>query len=160
MLSSPRVMRTARRTVGGLFLWTGGIHVGILSADPTTYRHFADQALFGFVTRGWAEAFMAQPRLWALTLAIAETAAGVLLLTRGRAVAVGWAAVIVFHALLMLFGFGFWLWAVPALVLLSILAWADRGEWQRATPTSSPSAGRRGFTPRPPRGVPRAPGTA
>ncbi|GAB7006659.1 hypothetical protein JCM18899A_41320 [Nocardioides sp. AN3] len=127
--SAPRV---GRRIVGGFFVWTGGIHVGILAADPSTYRHFADQALLGFVSRGWSDVFMAQPRLWALALAIAETAAGVLLLTRGRAVAVGWCAVIVFHALLLLFGFGFWLWAVPAIVVLSTLAWADRAEWRRA----------------------------
>jgi hypothetical protein len=145
--------------VGGFFLWTGGIHVGLLSADPTVYRHFADAALFGFVSRGWASVFMAEPRLWAAALALAETVAGALLLTRGRGVAIGWAAVIVFHALLLLFGFGFWLWSVPALVVLSALAWADRSEWRSVTtpsPTSAPPA----FTPRPPRNVPKASGSA
>lgn len=138
--STPRSMLTplegrhtalGRRIVGGLFLWGSGIHIGIAAADPSTYRHFADGGLFGFVRQGWANIFMADARAWALALACAELAAGVLLLTRGRAVATGWAAVIVFHVLLMLFGFGFWLWSLPALAVLCRLAWTDRVEWQR-----------------------------
>ena len=147
--------------VGVFFIWTGGIHVGILSADPTAYRHFADQALFGFVSRGWADVFMAQPRIWAGALAIGETVAGVLLLTRGRAVAIGWAATIVFHALLLLFGYGFWLWAVPALAVLSTVAWADRTEWRGTTPGRARALPRRPFTtPRTRGGTPGAPGRA
>ena len=128
----PGRARIGRRVVGGLFLWGGGVHVGILAADPSTYRGFADAALFGFVRDGWAEVFMAHPRAWAMALALAEMTAGILLLARGRAVLAGWAAVIVFHLLLMLFGFGFWLWCLPALATLSVLATADRAEWTHA----------------------------
>ena len=122
--------RFVRRLTGGLFVWAGGIHVGLLSADPGVYRHFADAALFPFVRQGWADVFMADPRWWALALAAAETAAGGLLLTRGRAIAWGWSAVIVFHILLMLFGFGFWMWSLPVLVLLVWTSRADRGAWR------------------------------
>jgi hypothetical protein len=41
-----------------------------------------------------------------LRLAAGETTLGVLLLTRGRAARLGWVGVIVFHLLLMLFGWG------------------------------------------------------
>src|SRR3954447_15537116 len=105
MLAVPRIPIIGRRVVAALFLWSGGIHVGLLSADPEIYRRFADRALFPFVRDGWAEVFMAQPRAWALALAFAETVTGILLLTRGRAVAAGWVGVIVFHVLLLLFGF-------------------------------------------------------
>lgn len=160
LLTSTHVPRTARRVVGGFFLWTGGIHVGLLSADPTVYRHFADQALFDFVSRGWAEVFMAQPRAWAMALAMGETIAGALLLTRGRAVAIGWAATVVFHGLLLLFGLGFWLWAVPALAALSTIAWADRSEWLASTPGRARARLDHPSTPpRVRRGTPQAPGT-
>jgi hypothetical protein len=149
LLSARGVARTGRRAVGCLFLWTGGVHVGILSADPGAYRHFADDALFGFVRRGWADVFMAHPRLWALALAATQMTVGILLLTRGRAIAVGWAGVLLFDCLLLLFGFSYWLSAVPALVLASLLAWADAFEWRplrsrrrRDAPAGPTSSGR------------------
>ncbi len=38
-----------------------------------------------------------------------------LLLRGGPAARAGWAGVLVFHVLLMSFGFGFWLWSIPVL---------------------------------------------
>ena len=38
---------------------------------------------------------------------------------------VGWAGVLVFHVLLMVFGLGFWLWSLPAIALLLYLARRD-----------------------------------
>lgn len=85
----------------------GGVHLGIVAADTGFYRHFADGALFSFVRHGWADVFMVTPVFWGLCLAL---------------------GVIAFHVLLMLFGFGFWLWCVPALCLLVPLA---RKDWPR-----------------------------
>ena len=119
--------RRVRRFTGCLFLFTSGIHVGLVAADPQFYRPFADQALVGFVRTGWSEIFMANPVLWGLMLAAGEAALGVLLLApAARAVRVGWAGVIGFHLLLMLFGFGFWLWALPVLAVLVPAAVRDR----------------------------------
>jgi hypothetical protein len=117
--------RTAGRTVGGFFLFTGGAHAGIVFADPEAYRHFADEALFGFVSEGWAEVFMAAPAFWGLCLSLGEATLGVLLLVGGTAAKIGWVGVVTFHVLLMLFGFGIWLWCVPALVVLLALARRD-----------------------------------
>jgi hypothetical protein len=110
--------------VGGFYLSMGGVHLGIV-ADPQTYRHFADSGLFGFVRDGWLEIFMAYPDVFGLLLAAGETLLGVLLLLGGRAAIFGWVGAIAFHLLLMLFGFGIWLWCIPALALLALLARQD-----------------------------------
>lgn len=114
-----------RHVVGGFFLFTAGVHLGLVAADPEVYRRFGEHGLFGFVRTGWDEVVMAHPAVWGLLLMAGELTLGLLLLLGGRATRVGWVGVIVFHVLLMLFGFGFWLWSVPALVLLGWLAWPD-----------------------------------
>ena len=55
---------------------------------------------------------MADPRLWALLLGAGELLIAALLIFARR---LGYLAVIAFHLALMLFGWGFWLWCVPAL---------------------------------------------
>lgn len=122
---------TATAVVGGFYLSMGGVHLGIVAADPQTYRGFADAALFSFVRDGWTEVFMAHPAPWGLALFVGETVIGVLLLRGGRAAQVGWVAVVAFHLLLMLFGWGVWTWSVPVLVLTSVVL---RREWPRLAP--------------------------
>jgi hypothetical protein len=68
---------------------------------------------------------MAHPAVYGLLLAAGETSLGILLLVGGRFATVGWAGVIVFHVLLMLFGYGTWLWCLPALAVLVHLARRD-----------------------------------
>jgi len=111
--------------VGGFYLTMGGVHLGIVAADTETYRHFADAGLFAFVRDGWQGIFMAHPASFGLMLAGGEVALGILLLLGGRYAAVGWAGVITFHLLLMLFGLGVWLWCIPALIALVVLARQD-----------------------------------
>jgi hypothetical protein len=114
-----------RELVGGFYLVMGGVHLGLVSADAEVYRHFADHGLFPFVRDGWQQVVMAEPAVWGLLLMVGELTLGTLLLVGGRAAPWGWCGVIAFHVLLMLFGFGFWLWSVPALVLLVHLARRD-----------------------------------
>ncbi|HJR37414.1 MAG TPA: hypothetical protein VJ819_03435 [Nocardioidaceae bacterium] len=133
----PRTARhpgLARRVVGGFYLSMGGVHVGIVAVDPTVYRSFADAAYLSFVRTGWNEIFMADPRMWGLALALGETLLGTALLVGGGWGRLGWIGVIGFHLALMLFGFGIWLWCIPALALLVPLARAD---WQRLSTTTS-----------------------
>ena len=118
----------ARRFVGCFFLWTSGIHVGIVAAGTSFYRDFADAALLGFVRSGWREVFMAAPHAWGLALAGGELLIGLLLLRGGPAARVGWVAAIAFQVLLVLFGWGFLLWSVPA---LAFLVPAARRDWPR-----------------------------
>ncbi len=119
--------RLVRKVIGGFYLFTGGVHVGIVAAGPEFYRHFADGALFDFVASGWQDVFMAHPAAWGLVLAAGEVALGLLLLRGGTWARAGWAGVVAFHLALMLFGWGFWVWSVPALALLILVAGRD---WQ------------------------------
>lgn len=114
-----------RTAVGGFFLLTAGVHVGIVGTDPGTYAPFADHALLGVVRAGWEHVFMASPTFWGLVLAAGEAALGTLLLVGGRPARAGWAGVLLFHAALLLFGPGFWLYAVPAGAVLTVLALRD-----------------------------------
>ena len=118
----------ATTACGGFYLAMGGIHVGLVSADTETYRRFADGALFGFVRTGWADVFMAHPAVWGLALAAGELTLGVLLLLGGRPARVGWVGILAFQVLLMLFGWGFWLWSLPALGMLTL---GVRRDWPR-----------------------------
>lgn len=124
-LEETTLTRRGRLVVGGFFLSTGGVHLGIVAASTVFYTHFADHAVFGFVRDGWSDVFMAEPVFWGLCLFLGETLLGVLLLSGGPWARLGWTGVIVFHLLLMLFGIGFWLWSLPALAVLVPLTWAD-----------------------------------
>ena len=115
-----------RRAVGCFFLFTGGVHLGMVAADVEVYRHFADGSLLPFVRDAWTSVFMAHAVLWALLVMTGEVAMGLLLVRGGAAAKVGWVGVIAFHVGLMLFGWGFWAWSVPALVFL---IWAARRDW-------------------------------
>lgn len=95
-----------------LFFLGGFIHFGLALFDPEGYRPFADGALFDWVNHGWQNIFMADPRAWALMLSIGEFLLTALLLIEPR---LGYLGVIAFHLALMLFGWGFWLWCLPAL---------------------------------------------
>jgi hypothetical protein len=112
----------AASLVGGFFLVMAGVHLGLISSDPEAYRHFADHAPMGFVRTGWAEVFMAAPVVFGALLMLGEISIGTLLLAEGRAAQVGWFLAVAFHALLLLFGWWAWVWAVPAGTLLAILA--------------------------------------
>jgi hypothetical protein len=125
-LTPPARQRIGPRLVGWLFLWTSGIHVGIVAADPETYRAFADGAL-PFVRDAWVEVFMAAPVLWGLAVALGELCIGVATLLGGRWTRLGLAGAIGFHLCLLLFGWGFLIWVVPALAVLVPLL---RHEWR------------------------------
>jgi hypothetical protein len=114
-----------RKSVGSFFLFTAGIHVGIVAADTESYRPFAEGALFGAIREAWDAVFMAHPTFWGLVLAAGEVVLGLLLLAGGRWARIGWAGVIAFHLALLLFGWWAWAWCLPALVLVTAAATAE-----------------------------------
>jgi hypothetical protein len=127
-----RRLHRARRFVGGFYLSMGGVHLGIVAADPQLYRHFADDALVGFVREQWAAIVMADPSFWGLLLFVGETVIGMLMLSsRVATVRVGWILVIAFHVLLVPFGAGALLWSLPVLAVVIQLA---RRDWQVREP--------------------------
>jgi hypothetical protein len=117
--------------VAVFFLWTSGIHVGIVAAGPELYDHFADQAVVPGLSRLWQATFVAHATFAGLFVATGEAALGLLLLGARTRRRVGWCGTIAFHLALMCFGWGFWLWCVPALALLLHGATED---WSDAAP--------------------------
>jgi hypothetical protein len=118
--STPRTPGVVLRiSLGLLFLWGSGVHVGIVSGDPELYRHVADGAWFPGVRAAWRDIFMAAPAFWGLAVAAGELAIATLLLTGGRRARLGIAGAAAFHVGLMLLGWGFWMWSVPVLALLA-----------------------------------------
>ena len=89
--------RFVRKITGGLFLYTGGVHLGIVAAGPELYGAFANEALFPFIDALCRGVFMVNPWAWGLALSFGEAVLGVLLLLGGRWAGAGWAGVIVFH---------------------------------------------------------------
>ncbi len=139
-----RLRPGATVAAGGFFVCMGGIHVGLVSADPEVYGGFADRALFGFVERGWSDVFMAAPAVWGLLLAGFEIAVGAALLSGGLPARAGWVLASAFQVLLMLFGWGLWLWSVPAVTLFVLGArrdWAALCGRARETRDGRPPAG-------------------
>jgi hypothetical protein len=129
--------------IGGFYLSMGGVHLGLVAADVETYRHFADAGLFAFVRDGWQQIFMAYPAVFGLLLMAGETVLGILLLRGGRPASLGWAGAVLFHLLLMLFGFGIWAWCLPALALLIYLARRDDSvRWGSAASEHSDASAR------------------
>jgi len=116
------------RTLGFLFLWTSGIHIGIVAADTEFYRSFADDAL-PVVRDAWSDVFMAAPVFWGLAVALGELLIALATLRGGRWTLLGLSGAIGFHLCLMLFGWGFWLWSVPmlAVLVLGVAREARRG---------------------------------
>jgi hypothetical protein len=115
-----------RHAVGGLYLFTAGVHVGLVGADPQAYAGFADAALVPGLRTAWDEVFLAHPAAWGLATAALELAIALLLLLgRGHWRSLGWVLVIGFHVALMAFGWGFWLWSVPFLALFGPAAVDD-----------------------------------
>jgi hypothetical protein len=104
-------------------MFTGGaaIHVAIVITGTETYRHFADTAFIPLVEQAWLSVFMPHAALLGLLLAAFELAVSLLILAGGPKTRLGLLAAIAFHLGLMLFGWGFWFWSVPMLVMLVAL---------------------------------------
>jgi hypothetical protein len=116
-----RVARVGRLAFGVMFTGGAAIHVAIVITGTETYRHFADSAFIPFVKQAWLSVFMPHAALLGLLLAAFELAVGLLILAGARKTTLGLVAAIAFHLGLMLFGWGFWFWSVPMLVMLVAL---------------------------------------
>lgn len=107
---------------GGMFVLGAAAHVFLVSVYPGVYAGFADNALFGFVRAAWSGYVAGSPAPAIGALAFFECAVGLLVLFgTPRAALAGAVLMTAFHLALMAFGWGFWLWSVPMLVLLGVL---------------------------------------
>lgn len=113
-----RVARAIRIATGAVFLWSSGVHVGIVAADSELYRNVADGAWLPGIRSAWADVFMAHPVFWGLMIALGELAIGAALLTGRRWTRYGLTGAAGFHVGLMTLGWGYWLWSLPVLAIL------------------------------------------
>ena len=127
MQLQPGQRRPVGTWIGAFYLVMAGINIGIVIADSSTYRHFADEGLFVFVRGGWRDIVMAHPPLWIGLLAAGEIAMGLAFLASKPWQRAAYAAAIVFHVALMAFGWGVWVWAVPAICVLTAAMRHDLG---------------------------------
>lgn len=121
-MTSTRVSRWRHVRTGFTVLYAGSsaVHVYLGLFTPESYRRFADEAYWSWVTRAWHDVFMANPRAWALALAAGELLIAVLL---WRSPVIGYLAVIAFTLALTLFGWGFWFWSFPVLTIALPALW-------------------------------------
>ena len=105
------------RAFGGVFLAGSVTHVVLVSVSSTSYDSFADSSYWPFITHAWRSVVV--PNIYYLIplLAVFEATVGILLLISSTR-RIGIAAAMAFTVALMLFGWGFWLWSLPALALL------------------------------------------
>lgn len=113
---------------GGFYLCMAGVHIGMVGADAQVYASMDDTSPWGFVKDGWTDVFMANPEFWGLFAAALEITLGVLLLVGGRPARVGWIGIIAFQVAVLLFGWMYLWWSIPA---ITVLALAARHDWRR-----------------------------
>ncbi len=117
---SGAIRRAGEIFFGVLFILAGAANLALVSVSSLSYSSFADSALFGFVRDDWRSVVV--PHLTALIplLAVFEFCTGVLILAGGALALSGITAAIGFHVALLLFGWAFWFYCVPMLVLLCL----------------------------------------
>ena len=111
---------------GAFYLCMAGVHLGVVAADAQAYAPMADDSPWRFVRDGWSDIFMAEPELWGLFAAALEITLGVLLLIGNHPARVGWVAIIAFQVAVLLFGWTYLVWSVPAVAVLTLAA---RHDW-------------------------------
>ena len=127
--------------VAAFYACMGGVHIGLVAADPQVYAGFADSSPWEWVRVAWADTFVAHPIVWGLFVAFLQVGLAALLLTGGRAAELGWVGVVAFQIPLVLFGWVYLLWTVPVLTALIVSARAD---WSHLPPPERQTRGGRG----------------
>jgi hypothetical protein len=105
------------RAFGWIFLGSAVTHLILVSTAPSSYDSFADGSWLPFVRHEWRTVLVPNVGYLIPVLMAFEAAVGVLILSR-RYRRTGIAGAIAFNAALILFGWGFCIWSVPAVGLL------------------------------------------
>jgi hypothetical protein len=105
------------RAFGGIFLASAVTHATLVMVTPHSYEAFANGSWWPFVRHAWHSVFVPNTAFFITLLIMFEAAVGLLILSRYDR-RTGIAAAIVFNAALILFGWGFCIWSVPAIALL------------------------------------------
>ncbi len=123
---SARALRTGLLAVSALFVAAGAAVNAAYLLTGDDYGEFAGGSSFAFVRDTWASLVVPHHHVFIGLLVAFEATVGVLVLLGHRARRVALVAAIVFHVLLVSFGWGFALWSAPMVVALTMLLRADR----------------------------------
>jgi hypothetical protein len=123
---SVRALRLGIAAVSVLWLLGGAAANAAMLADGTTYTGFADGSAIPFVTDTWESLVVPHHHVFIGLLIAGEALAGLLVLVPGRVREVVLLALVAFNATLVVFGWGFAIWAVPVVTGLALLHRAER----------------------------------
>jgi hypothetical protein len=122
----PSSLRTGRAGVGVLFIAGGAAMNAFFVLRGDDYATFADGAYVAFVKHTWHTLVVPNHEAWISLLIAFELAVGVLAVLGGRRTQLAYVAAIAFHAALLSFGWGFYLWSLPMIAALTMLLRAER----------------------------------
>jgi hypothetical protein len=121
----PRLEQIERLALGWIFAFGSIAHAALATLRPEAYEGFAGASPIAFIRDQWEAVFVPHALLFGSLLAVFEFAVGIAILSGGRPMVFGSIAAIGFHMALALFGWGFWLWCVPAIAALALLIRAE-----------------------------------
>jgi hypothetical protein len=135
----PSALRTARIGVGVLYLGGGATVNALLLLLGEDYADFAEGSYLPFVRDTWHTLVVPHHEAWISLLIAFELAVGVLALLGQRRTQLAYAAAIGFHAALLSFGLGFYVWSLPMIGALATLLRRERLA-ERTTVPAAPRA--------------------
>jgi hypothetical protein len=128
---SRRALAIGIGAVSVLWVVAGAGANAAMLLDGNTYRGFADGSPIPFVRDTWASLVVPHHHVFITLLIVGEALAGALVLYPGRVREGALFALIAFNATLLVFGWGFAIWAVPLVTALVLLVRAQRLDDQR-----------------------------
>jgi hypothetical protein len=123
---SDRAFAVGIGAVSVLWVAAGAAVNAALLIDGNTYTEFAQGSPIPFVRDTWESVVVEDHHLFIGILIAAEALAGVMVLVPGRAREAALIALMAFNATLIVFGWGFAIWAVPLVAALALLLRAER----------------------------------
>jgi len=122
----PNAPLLGRIGVGVLFLAAGAAVNAFFLARGDDYAEFASGSYLAFVRDTWTTVVVPNHDVWIGLLILFEVAVGVLALLGARRTQLAYVAAIAFHAALLSFGWGFYLWSLPMIAAIGTLLQAER----------------------------------
>lgn len=144
---SDRALTLGIAAVSVLWLLGGAAANAAMLVDGTTYTGFADGSPIPFVTDTWESLVVPHHHVFIGLLIAGEALAGALVLVPGRVRAIALLALVAFNATLVVFGWGFAIWAVPVVAGLVLLHRARRSTPRRRPPCDDASSAPRHRSP-------------
>jgi len=145
---SDRALALGIAAVSVLWLLGGAAANAAMLVDGTTYTGFADGSAIPFVTDTWESLVVPHHHVFIGLLIAGEALAGLLVLVAGRVRQVVLLALVAFNATLVVFGWGFAIWAVPVVTGLVLLFRAERSTTRPRRPSADASSAPRHRSPR------------